>query len=239
MARAIFKEVRAFCEANADPDRASRYARFFTEGYDAYGVDYRIPEWDLNKTSWADRLRAAGPEALIETGNLLTATGKYEECSFAVLMAENLPEFYTPELFRGLGGWFDSGGIRNWGHTDVLCKMVLSHFLTRRIVTLSDLVEWRDSPAKYKRRASAVTLVESIEVRDIPAWLAFLEPLMSDTEKVVHQGAGWLLRELWKREQKPIEAFLMKYKDTAPRLIYQYATEKMDAAGKARFRRKK
>jgi hypothetical protein len=239
VARAIFKEVRTFCEANADPGRARRYARFFTEGYDAYGVDHRIPQWELNRASWAERLRAAGPEAFIEAGNLLTATGKYEECSFAVLLAEDVSEFYTPELFRGLGGWFDSGGIRNWGHTDVLCKMVLSRFVTGRIVSLDDLVEWRGSPAKFKRRAAAVTLVESIDVRDVAAWLAFIEPLMADSEKVVRQGVGWLLRELWKREPRPVEAFLLKHKDTAPRLIYQYATEKMDAAGKARFRRSK
>jgi len=31
--------------------------------------------------------------------------------------------------------------------------------------------------------------------------------------------------------------FLLKYKDTAPRLIFQYATEKMTAEGKERFRR--
>lgn len=239
VARAISKEARAFCEAHADPDRARRYARFFTEGYDAYGVDYRIPEWELHISAWAQRVRAAGPDALIETGHLLSATGKYEECSFAILMAERIVEFDTPELFQRLGEWFDSGGIRNWGHCDVMCKMVLSRFLTSCIAGLDDLTVWRDSGAKYKRRAAAVTLVESIHVRDVPAWLAFVEPLMADKEKVVHQGVGWLLRELWKRDPKQVEPFLLKHKDTAPRLIYQYATEKMDAAGKSRFKKAK
>ena len=237
MAWAIFKEVRAFCEANADPDRARRYARFFTEGYDAYGVDYRTPSWELNLALWTERLRAAGPGALIETGNLLTATGKYEECSFAILLAGNLTEFHTAALFRGIGGWFDSGGIRNWGHTDVLCKMVLSRFIVSGIAGLDHLLEWRQSTAKFKRRAAAVTLVESIEVRDVDAWLTFIEPLMSDGEKVVHQGVGWLLREMWKRERRPVEQFLLRHRETAPRLIYQYATEKMEPAAKERFRR--
>lgn len=239
VARAIFKEVRAFCEAHADPDRARRYARFFTEGYDAYGVDYRIPSWHLNLALWCERLRAAGPDALIEAGNLLTATGKYEECSFAILLADKIAEFDSRSLFEHLGGWFDSGGIRNWAHTDVMCKMVLRRCVVSQTVTLQDIRPWRDSDAKFKRRAAAVMLVESISVRDTAAWLAFIEPLIHDSEKVVHQGVGWLLRELWKRDAGTAEPFLLKHKDTAPRLIYQYATEKMDAKGKARFRKQK
>jgi 3-methyladenine DNA glycosylase AlkD len=180
---------------------------------------------------WTERLRTAGPETLIETGNLLTSTGKYEDCSFAILFAQRLAEFNSRR--------FDSAGIRNWAHTDVMCKMVLSSFVTSRLVDLDDLQTWRDSPAKFKRRAAAVTLVESIEARHTAEWIDFIEPLMDDTEKVVHQGVGWLLRELGKREPAVVETFLLKHKDTAPRLIYQHATEQMDAAGKARFRRKK
>jgi 3-methyladenine DNA glycosylase AlkD len=69
--------------------------------------------------------------------------------------------------------------------------------------------------------------------------ISFIEPLMTDKEREVHQGVGWFLREAWKIEPAPVEEFLLKYKDTAPRLIFQYATEKMTAEGKSRFRRSK
>jgi 3-methyladenine DNA glycosylase AlkD len=237
VARAIVNDVRKFCVSHADPDRARRYARYFTEGYDAWGVDHRIPEWEQHRKAWSDRLRLAGPGALIETGRLLTATGKYEEASFAILCAQDLREFYTPELFAALGEWFEGEGIGNWAHTDVFCKFVLSEFLLRDIVRLQALEGWRGSPYKYKRRAVPVTMVESLRKLDMAAWLAFVEPLMSDGEKVVHQGVGWFLREAWKKQKQPVEMFLLRHKDTAPRLIYQYATEKMDAAGKQRLRR--
>jgi 3-methyladenine DNA glycosylase AlkD len=54
---------------------------------------------------------------------------------------------------------------------------------------------------------------------------------------MVQQGVGWFLREAWKRQPKPIEDFLLRHKDTAARLIFQYATEKMSAHEKSRFRR--
>ncbi len=59
----------------------------------------------------------------------------------------------------------------------------------------------------------------------------------ADPEKKVRQGLGWFLREAWKLQPAPIEAFLLKYKDTAPRLIYQYACEKMGKDEKLKFRR--
>jgi 3-methyladenine DNA glycosylase AlkD len=60
---------------------------------------------------------------------------------------------------------------------------------------------------------------------------------MEDKERVVQQGVGWFLREAWKRDPAPVEIFLMEWKDTAPRLIFQYATEKMTAAQKKRYRK--
>jgi hypothetical protein len=236
-AHAVVHEVRAFCECHANPERAARYERYFKEGYDAWGVDHRLPEWDENRKQWSDRLRAAGPPALIEAGRLLLSSGKYEEGSFAILCAKDLDEFYTPELFARLGGWFDDGGIRNWAHTDIFCGYVLSRFILSGIVGVEALEPWRESQYKFRRRAAAVTLVESIAKLDIVRWLAFIQPLMSDAEKVVHQGVGWFLREAWKKQPGKVEAFLLRHKDTAPRLIFQYATEKMDTAGKARFRR--
>ncbi len=72
---------------------------------------------------------------------------------------------------------------------------------------------------------------------DTPALLAFIRPLMLDVERVVHQGLGWFLRETWKKDPVPVEAFLLEWKDQAARLIFQYATEKMTPEQKARFRK--
>ena len=79
-----------------------------------------------------------------------------------------------------------------------------------------------------------MTLVTLLKTRkDYKTLLDFVEPLMQDPAREVHQGAGWFLRELWKLDPKLAERFLLRYKDTAPRLIFQYATEKMTAEQKA------
>jgi 3-methyladenine DNA glycosylase AlkD len=237
VAEAVFREVRAFCESRADAARARKYAKFFVEGYDAYGVDPKDPAWEQNKKAWAGRLRAAEPAAYLDAGDLLVRTGKYEEASFAILIAKQFEDGYTPQVFRRLGQWFD-GGIRNWGHTDVMCGEILGGFVSKGIVRLDALEEWRGSSYKFKRRAVPVMLINAVAAgMTVAPLLEFVEPLMHDPEKVVQQGMGWFLREAWKREPKQVEALLKKHKDSAPRLIVQYAAEKMSAAQKQQFKR--
>ena len=65
----------------------------------------------------------------------------------------------------------------------------------------------------------------------------FIDPMMMDQEKVVHQGLGWFLRETWKKSPDLVEGFLLKWKDQCARLIIQYATEKLTKAQKAKYKR--
>jgi 3-methyladenine DNA glycosylase AlkD len=143
------------------------------------------------------------------------------------------------KTFRGLNRWFEAG-IGNWAHADVLCNEIIAPLLRCGRIALGVLEPWRESRFKYQRRAVPVSMLGPQKIQgEVKPLLDFLRPLMLDQERVVQQGLGWFLREAWKRHPKPVEAYLMEWRDTAPRLIFQYATEKMTTAGRARFRRQK
>ena len=74
---------------------------------------------------------------------------------------------------------------------------------------------------------------------DLSKMFTFIDPLMMDTEREVHQGLGWFLRECWKRDRDTTEGFLLKWKNDCARLIIQYATEKMTKEERLQFRRDK
>ncbi len=96
------------------------------------------------------------------------------------------------------------------------------------------------SPSKWKRRAVPVSLIGLVkEKHHVKPLLEFVEELMMDDDRFVQQGVGWFLREAWKKDPKPVESLLLKWKEKAPRKIYQYATEKMTKTEKERFRRSK
>jgi len=234
--KSIASEIRSFCAANADEKVAARYARYFTEGYDAYGLAREAFQEQVKRfvEAYKDEL---GLEGFLKLGDVLLESGKYEEASFAICFLIPFREQYTIETFQKLGQWLENG-IRNWGHTDVLCSEVLSQFLQKEIVTLDDFSSWRESPSKWRRRAVPVSMLSLLKTRkDYRGLLDFIEPLMLDEDKFVQQGLGWFLREAWKEQPRPVEGFLLKWKNSAPRKIYQYATEKMTAESKARFRR--
>jgi len=239
-AQSLVTEVREYCAANADPKKATKWARYFTEGYDAWGiVDKDHPLFGAKQQEWLDRYAPLGLRGFLHAGELLFASGKYEEGAMAIRFLKTFRDQLDARSLATLARWFD-GGVRNWAHTDVLCGEVISPTLAAGQIGWKDLASWRASPHKFERRAVPVALLGLLKTKQaIGPLLQFLRPLMLDPERVVQQGLGWFLREAWKKTPAPVEAYLTGWKDTAPRLIFQYATEKMSPADRARFRRAK
>jgi 3-methyladenine DNA glycosylase AlkD len=234
---AIVEEVRAFCLENSNPAVVQKYARYFKEGYDGYGISNEV--WRANGSRFYEKYRnRLDRDAFLRLGNLLFESGKYEEGSFAILSVKPFLRDFDALSFQAVGEWLEKG-VRNWAHTDVICSELLSPCLKNGVVAHSGLADWRESTSKWKRRAVPVALLGLINRVETPALLAFIRPLMIDPERVVHQGLGWFLREAWKKDPDPVETFLLEWKDKAARLIFQYATEKMTLEQKARFRKSK
>ena len=236
----LVSEITAYCTAHADPKKAASWKRYFTEGFDAWGVlDKNDPLWIAKKQEWLERYAALGLAGFLELGERLFACGKYEAGALAIHFAAHYRDSFDAAAFARLGRWFEAG-IGNWAHTDVLCGLVIAPLVDSGRVGLDALAGWRESRFKYQRRAVPVGMLELIKSgKDVRPLLDFIRPLMLDGERVVQQGLGWFLREAWKKDPKPVEKFLLEWKDQAPRLIFQYATEKMTPAARTRFRRAK
>jgi len=232
----LYRDIKDFCKAHADEALVKKYARYFREGYDAYGLSTPLLQ---GKVDAVLSYRGMSMDLILKTSEYLVGSGKYEETYFAILLLKAYSREFDADLLPKIAHWFDIG-IRNWAHTDVLCRDILSFLLTRKIIEPKDLESWRTSEKKYQRRALPVGMIPLLEITpDFRPLLEFMDPLMLDRERVVQQGLGWFLREAWKQKKTPTEALLLKWKNEAPRLIYQYATEKMTKEHKKRFRRDK
>jgi 3-methyladenine DNA glycosylase AlkD len=232
----IRRDIQNFLKKNGSRLIVEKYARYFKEGYDPYGVP---PEKMSAKTrEWfkacQEKLSIRQITDLCEE---LMKSGKYEETSIAIAFMRMLREHYSKSLFNAMGRWFEKY-IVNWAHCDGACSEVLYPFIADRIVDFKDLLKWVDSSSKWRRRAVPVTMVTVVsKTGNVAQALQASRKLMLDPERVVHQGVGWLLRESWKKSPKKVEDFLYRWKDQAPRLIIQYATEKIDKEKRKRFRR--
>ncbi|MDP4205479.1 MAG: DNA alkylation repair protein [Bacteroidota bacterium] len=230
------EEIRSFCRTNSNPALVEKYSRYFKEGYDAYGLDSKnmINQKEYWLNDWKEELSIDDYLAL---GDKLFESGKYEEGSFAILFIASFKKQFTSRIFEHIGRWLEKG-VNNWAHSDVIVGEVISHFIKKEIVTLSVFEEWSQSSSRWKRRAVPVSLIQALKNGSEPNDLFLLiDPMMLDVERVVHQGLGWLLREIWKKYPQETESFLLRWKDSCARLIIQYATEKMDKSQKERFKK--
>lgn len=234
----FFDEIIAFFSANANEEQVVKYSRYFKEGYDAYGVPQDI--FMNKKTEWLKEYKNELSMDNIKTlGNRLFATGKYECGSLAILFLSSKKKEFTPEIMNYIGGWLEKY-VSNWAHTDYICSELIGYFYKNKIVAHTFYSEWRNSESRWVRRAVPVGMLALLKISDdYSSLLDFIRPMMHDKERCVHQGLGWFLREAWKLHPEQIEPFLMEFKETAPRLIYQYATEKMTKNKKEEFRQEK
>ncbi|MFA5262919.1 MAG: DNA alkylation repair protein [Opitutaceae bacterium] len=236
---AAFRSVLAGCKLHANPAIVAKYCRYFSEGYDAYGLDRNTMEELFN--AWvADGTIPPDKKNAFALCDLLFAHGKYETASIAFLvLKEHLGSATVSDLKR-IKKWFDHD-IRNWAHTDVISSEIIAACYRKGIASLAALESWRDSSSKWTRRVVPVTLIAAVKQKDadLSSLIAFVAPLSHDPERVVQQGVGWFLRECWKKDAAKTEKYLLSIKDTAPRLVIQYATEKLSKESRLRFRKTK
>ncbi|MDD4224450.1 MAG: DNA alkylation repair protein [Candidatus Cloacimonetes bacterium] len=231
------QEIFSFCEeylfAHENPAQVNKNARYFTEGYDAFGLsDDHLREL---RDSVLDRFDPSVPE-LAELAYHFFATGKYELGSLGLMLLKKHRPRFDRSVFEQIRRALDEV-VENWAHSDVIATKITPVLLELNIASLEDFGPWRHSESQWTRRVAAVTLLYLRSHRPVELLLEFIQPLMRDLTRPVQQGVGWFLRELWKVHPREVEDFLFANKESSPRLIIQYATEKMNKDKKKRFRR--
>ena len=232
----LVQEIRSYCRENANEEGIKKSQRFFKEEFVGYGLTAQQIYAKVKELQKSNELNLS---TVLDAVLMFMKSGQHEEISFGLLLADGLSKQFTVETFQTINNWF-TFSIRNWAHADTLGMLLLPRFMDKKIIEMNDFSSWLSSPYKFQRRCVPVTLIKHIKkTRQVMPSVAFVEKLMTDPEREVHQGMGWFLREAWKISPAEVEPFLEKWKNTAPRLIFQYACEKMTAENKLRFKRAK
>jgi 3-methyladenine DNA glycosylase AlkD len=73
------------------------------------------------------------------------------------------------------------------------------------------------------------------ELRKCANPLRYAERLLEDDEDLIHKASGWMLREVGKKDEKVLTAFLKRYGAVMPRTMLRYAIEKFSAPQRKRY----
>jgi 3-methyladenine DNA glycosylase AlkD len=232
--KTLCNELRRYCISNANEDNIIKSQRYFKETYKGYGLSAAQIYPKVKEILSENKLDLS---IILESIPILIRKGMYDEIVIGLLLLNGLSKEFTFETLKQIENFY-AIGIDNWAHADAFGVYILPKFLARKIVAPEYFSQWINSPYKFQRRCIPVTYIKSIKAsKECRPFINLVEPLMNDKEREVHQGVGWFLREAWKIQRKETEEFLLKWKETAPRLIMQYACEKMTPDEKVKYKR--
>lgn len=235
-AKELQAHILQFCKANYNEANVIKYSNYFKGEYNAWGLTSPQIREKVKEMLKANQLSL---NVLIDAIPLIMKNGKHEELTIAILLLEGFAKNFSKKTFFETTKWY-ARSIDNWALADMMGMFILSRFLKQAIIIPDDFKPWITSPYKFQRRCVPVALIKILKTKkDFSELFALIEPLMIDSEREVHQGCGWFLREAWKIKREDTEKFLSKWKDKSPRLIMQYACEKMTVEEKQRFKKAK
>ena len=115
--------------------------------------------------------------------------------------------------------------INNWDLVDLSSHQIVGAYLEdKNRAILYKLVK---SPHLWDRRIAMVSTYSFIRGRDYKDTLKLAEALLGDKEDLLHKAAGWMLREVGKRDEKVLEKFLSEFCARMPRTMLRYSIERL------------
>jgi 3-methyladenine DNA glycosylase AlkD len=123
--------------------------------------------------------------------------------------------------------------INNWDLVDLSCPKILGPWFENRDRKI--LYLFAESGELWKERIAMVTCLYFIKKGDFTECKAFAERFMNHKHDLMHKAAGWMLREMGKKESKALTDFLQTRYKRMPRTMLRYAIEKFSEQERRRY----
>lgn len=223
----ITDQVRQALKENIDPKALASSAKFFKQGEEAKVHGVRMPMvGKIAKQSFRE-LKGHSKKEIFSLCETLWKAGYLEESVVACIWAESLHKQYEPEDFKIFEFWVHNY-LTNWADCDTLCNHTIGFFLMMYPHFIEELKKWTNSPNRWVKRASAVSLIiparKGLFLSDI---FEIATILLTDNDDLVQKGYGWMLKAASESHQKEVFNFVMTNKALMPRTALRYAIEKM------------
>jgi 3-methyladenine DNA glycosylase AlkD len=126
--------------------------------------------------------------------------------------------------------------INNWDLVDASAEHIVGAFLWTR--PKDPLYQMADSGYLWTRRVAIMATFHYVKRGEFRETLKIARRLLADPEDLIHKAAGWMLREVGKRDPEAEEAFLRTYGRRMPRTMLRYAIERFPEAKRRAFLRR-
>ena len=118
--------------------------------------------------------------------------------------------------------------INNWDLVDTSAPHIVGDYLYNNPEKSKILLEFSRSENLWVRRVSIVSTLAYIKNNEFNETLEIAKLLLNDDHDLIHKAMGWMLREVYKRDEGLIKRFLRQNYAQIPRTTLRYAIERMD-----------
>ena len=118
--------------------------------------------------------------------------------------------------------------VNNWDLVDTSAPHIVGDYLYNNPEKSMILLEFSHSENLWVRRISIVSTFAFIKNNEFNKALEIAKLLLNDDHDLTHKAVGWMLREIYKRDEHLIKRFLRQNYAQIPRTTLRYAIERMD-----------
>jgi len=123
--------------------------------------------------------------------------------------------------------------INNWDLVDLSCRDIIGHYFIDKDRSL--LYQLARSKNLWEKRIAIISTWWFIREKQLKDTLKIAEILLKDKHDLIHKAAGWMLREVGKKDQTVLEKFLNRYHKMMPRTMLRYAIEKLNKSKRENY----
>jgi 3-methyladenine DNA glycosylase AlkD len=124
--------------------------------------------------------------------------------------------------------------INNWDLVDSSAPGIVgAHLMTKGRHVLDVLARSRN---EWDRRIAIIATHHFIKRGEYRDTVRVASMMLGDEHDLIHKAAGWMLRELGKRDPATLHGFLDAHAGQMPRTMLRYAMERLPLAVQRRYR---
>ncbi len=125
--------------------------------------------------------------------------------------------------------------VNNWDLVDLSAHYILGQAILTGLIEENFLDKLVKSDVLWERRVSIIATWIMIRAGKFDTTLRLSKILLDDREDLMHKAIGWMLREIYKKQEKVVEDFIKKNYSQIPRTTLRYAIEKMEEKKRKKF----
>jgi len=126
--------------------------------------------------------------------------------------------------------------VNNWDLVDVSSYKIIGSYIHRtKLKHIKTLINLSKSNSIWERRISIISTFFFIKKGIFQPTFTISKKLLLDKEDLIQKAIGWMLREIWKKNNKITEDFILQNYHKISRTTLRYSIEKMEENQRKKF----